>query len=121
MTAAENTEQILREFALEYPEAHEDFPWGSRVIKVRGKIFFTVNSTEEGLVVTMKLPESGKAALKMDNAEPTHYGMGKHGWVTVRFDVDEEPDMDLLTGWMDESYRVIALKRLVKELDAQEE
>ncbi len=34
--------------------------------------------------------------------------------------VDEKTDMDLLTGWMDESYRVIALKRLVKQLDAQE-
>ena len=119
MTASEQAESKLRELALQYPEAHEDFPWGSRAIKVRGKIFFTVNHTEEGLVISMKLPTSHAAALKLGGTEPTHYGMGKHGWVTARWDTDEEPPMDLIASWMDESYRAIALKRLVRQLDAE--
>ena len=31
-------EAALRKVALGYPEAHEDFPWGERVIKVKGKV-----------------------------------------------------------------------------------
>ena len=32
-------EQVLRDRALAYPDATEDFPWGERAIKVRGKTF----------------------------------------------------------------------------------
>ena len=118
MTASKRAESELRTTALAYPESHEDFPWGSRAIKVRGKIFFTVNHTEEGLVVTVKLPESNAIALAMDGAEPTHYGMGKHGWVTFRWDVGEAPPTDLIAEFMDESFRAIAPKKLVAQLDA---
>ena len=30
-------EAALRKHALSYPEAHEDFPWGERVVKVQGQ------------------------------------------------------------------------------------
>ena len=31
--------RALRTYALTFPEAHEDFPWGERVVKVRDKVF----------------------------------------------------------------------------------
>ena len=33
-------------------------------------------------------------ALDHDFAEPTGYGLGKSGWVTARFGVDEKPPLD---------------------------
>jgi hypothetical protein len=33
------SEGALREFALKFPETHEDFPWGHRALKVKGKVF----------------------------------------------------------------------------------
>ena len=41
-------------------------------------------------------------------AEPTHYGLGKHGWVTAHFDQKKKPAIDLLEAWLDESYRAVA-------------
>ncbi len=70
--------------------------------------------SKEGVTsLSFKLPKSNKAALKNDYAKPTHYGLGKHGWVTVTFDMDDKLPMNLLIDWIDESYRTIAPKRLV--------
>lgn len=115
--AADEAEATLRKVALRYPEAHEDFPWGELAIKVRNKIFVCVARTEDGGArVSMKLPESSLEALVLPFTEPTHYGMGKHGWVTSTFGPDEEPPLDLLVDWIDESYRAIAPKGLVAQL-----
>ena len=48
--------QALRRAALGYPEAVEDFPWGDRTIKVRGKIFLFLGQDMETLNLTVKLP-----------------------------------------------------------------
>ena len=39
MNPVNANQMALRDFALRYPETHEDFPWGERVIKVKGKVF----------------------------------------------------------------------------------
>jgi predicted DNA-binding protein (MmcQ/YjbR family) len=107
----------LRDFALGFPEAREDFPWGERVAKVRDKVFVFLGRDEEGLGLTVKLPSSGLMALGLPFASPTGYGLGKSGWVTARFGPNETPPVDLLRKWIDESYRAVAPKELVKALD----
>ena len=120
-SAADKAEALLVKAALEYPEAWEDHPWGERAIKVRKKIFTCVNRTKTGgSSVTVKLPESSLDALLLAFTEPTHYGMGKYGWVTCTFEPDEEPPIDLLLDWIEESYRAIAPKTLVAKLDGAE-
>ena len=106
----------LRALALAYPETREDFPWGESAIKVRGKAFLFMRQTSEGLGLSVKLPFSREFALDRDFAAPTGYGLGKAGWVTARFSSREAPPMDLLTAWIDESYRAIAPKKLVAQL-----
>jgi hypothetical protein len=49
-------------------------------------------------------------------AEPTHYGLGKHGWVTAHFDRKSKPAITLLEAWLDESYRAVAPKKMVAKL-----
>ena len=66
--------------------------------------------------MTVKLPESGQMALTLPFASPTGYGMGKYGWVTAHVTAKNAP-LDLLKAWIDESYRAVAPKKLVKELD----
>lgn len=109
-------ELALRDRAMTYPEAHEDFPWGERAIKVRGKMFLLLSRGEDYLGVTVKLPVSREFALVWPFAQPTGYGLGKSGWVSCRLAPDTEIDTDLLDGWMDESYRAVAPKTLVKAL-----
>ena len=54
-------------------------------------------------------------ALLLPFAEPTGYGLGKSGWVSARFE-GTSPPLPVLCRWIDESYRAIAPKTLVKAL-----
>jgi predicted DNA-binding protein (MmcQ/YjbR family) len=105
-------------FALSLPEAFEDHPWGEDVAKVRGKVFvFLSPPASKAPSMTVKLVESHGHALAIEGAEPTGYGLGKAGWVTLPLGAPGV-DRDLLCDWIEESYRVVAPKRLVAELDA---
>jgi predicted DNA-binding protein (MmcQ/YjbR family) len=71
--------------------------------------------SDEGWGVSLKLPESADFALSMPCCKPTGYGLGKAGWVSVKVRADEVP-MDMMLDWLDESYRAVAPKTLVKKL-----
>lgn len=110
-------EAALRRHALSFPESYEEFPWGDRAIKVKGKVFvFLGSESKDDVGMSVKLPKSGKEALLFPFAEPTHYGLGKSGWVTARFPVSKAPPLELLESWIEESYRAIAPKKLVAAL-----
>ena len=104
----------LRAFALSLPEASEDFPWGERVAKVRGKVFVFFGPDDSRLV-TVKLAESHGHAASLPGAEPTRYGLGRSGWLNVPVDADGA-SLDLLRDWIEESYCIVAPKRLVAKL-----
>ena len=113
----------LRKFALSFPGAVEDFPWGESVAKVKGKVFvFLGKPSAHGDVVSfsVKLPESGEHVLELSYTEPTGYGLGKSGWVTLDFPAGEVPPLDTLKRWVMESYRAQAPKRLLKELETKQ-
>ncbi len=110
---AQRCENALRAFALGFPEAHEDFPWGERVVKVRKKVFVFMGHPGGGLTLSVKLPESQTVALMLPFTEPTGYGLGNSGWITARFSEAERPPEDMLREWIEESYRAVAPKKLV--------
>ncbi len=105
----------LRLFALSLPEAVEDHPWGEDVAKVRGKVFVFLGSSGSRRI-TVKLDESHGHALSIDGAERTGYGLGKSGWVTVPLEANGV-DTELLGDWIEESYRIVAPRRLVAEME----
>ena len=109
-------EKVL-EFALSLPEASEDHPWGEDVAKVRGKIFVFAGAPGSRRM-TVKLEESHAHALSIDGAQRTGYGLGASGWVTVPLRA-EGVSIALLRDWVEESYRIVAPKRLLAELDAR--
>jgi predicted DNA-binding protein (MmcQ/YjbR family) len=107
----------LRKHALAYPEAVEDHPWGDDVIKVRGKIFVFLGAGDGGFGISAKLPETHELALTLKHTRPTPYGLGKAGWVTAQLAKGDRIDVDLFKDWIDESYRAIAPKTLVKAVE----
>jgi predicted DNA-binding protein (MmcQ/YjbR family) len=109
-------EASLRKFALSFPEAVEEFPWGHRAIKVRNKTFVFLAADAAGLSLSVKLPRSRGVALTLPFAKPTGYGLGKSGWVTASFPRRKRPPLGLLEEWIEESYRAIAPKRLLVSL-----
>jgi predicted DNA-binding protein (MmcQ/YjbR family) len=110
----------LLSFALSLPEAVEDHPWNETVAKVRKKVFVFFGGDPSANRITVKLVESHGHALSIEGAEPTGYGLGKAGWVTVPVDADGV-DVGLLSDWIEESYRIVAPKRLLAELETGSE
>jgi predicted DNA-binding protein (MmcQ/YjbR family) len=105
----------LREHALAFPEATEDFPWGERAFKVRGKAFVFL-SVGDSVSFSMKLPKSGIQALALPFAEPTHYGLGKHGWVTFKPGRISKALKQQFFDWMLERYSAVAPAKLARGL-----
>jgi predicted DNA-binding protein (MmcQ/YjbR family) len=108
--------ESIRKRALSYPETVEDHPWGESAFKVKGKTFVFMGQGDAGLSFSVKLDGSRDLALSLAGSEPTHYGLGKKGWVTVR--PTPKTSLDVIYFLMDESYRAIAPKRVVAALPA---
>ena len=111
-------EKRLRAFALGLPETDEAFPWGERALRVRGKAFVFMRLDETGLSFSVKLSSSRAQALALPFVEPTHYGLGKHGWVTITVPRVSGALVDQFEEWIVESFRTVAPKRVAALLDA---
>ncbi|MFA1542503.1 MmcQ/YjbR family DNA-binding protein [Actinomadura monticuli] len=107
----------IREICLSLPEATEK-PFGGHTapsFRVRDKLF--VMTSEDGLSMTFKAGPGVQEALVAENPEgffvPKY--VGSKGWVGARLDV--EHDWDEMSELIEDSYRLIAPKRLVNLLD----
>src|SRR5437868_7609645 len=106
----------LRDYAMSLPDVTEDFPWGERAWKVGGKGFVFLG-VDGGLSFSVKLPKTGKQALMLAFTEPTHYGLGRHGWVTIRPPSRVSRALkEQCREWILESYIAVAPARLRKIL-----
>lgn len=116
----------VRAFALGLPSAVEDRPWGEIVIKVdhpprpkrnglrRGPMFLWLGRPDSP-AIAVKLKASYDQAVAVGGATATTMsGLGQWGWLTLHL---ADTDLDLLHDWTEESYRNVAPKKLVAELD----
>jgi predicted DNA-binding protein (MmcQ/YjbR family) len=122
MNHLRKTVAALRQFAFALPGAYGDHPWGESVAKVNKKVFVFMAAKPDpktGFTFSVKLPISGERALAdYPFTEPTGYGLGKSGWVTVKLPPGDRTPPELLIEWIEESYRAIAPKKLVAQLDS---
>ena len=93
---------------------------GEPTFRVRGKNF--VFTDREATSVTVKLPKEEAAAVVATDpaAEPTGYGLGRHGWVSIAVGEDVDPERwAQVTEWVRTSYTLVAPKTLARQvLDA---
>lgn len=108
----------LREYALAFPGAVEEFPWGERVVKVNKKVFVFLGHDGAGdrFGLSAKLPSSHGMALMLPFASPTGYGLGKAGWVTAEFAAKDDAPVDVLKEWIRESYLAVAPVKLARQV-----
>jgi predicted DNA-binding protein (MmcQ/YjbR family) len=107
----------IREICMALPEAAEK-PFGGHTAptyRVRDKMF--VMTSEDGLSMTFKAGPGVQEALVAEDPErffvPKYVGV--KGWVGARLDVDH--DWDEMAELIEDSYRLVAPKRLTKLLD----
>ena len=92
------------------------------MIKVKRKVFLFVNGAiapEDGVSLSVKLPQSGADVLQLPLAEPMGYGMGKHGWVTAVVDAGRDAPAATFESWLEESYAAVAPKKLAAQRAAE--
>ena len=112
------TLQRVRKICLAFPETSEKLAWGHPTFRVRDKIFATIGVNADDKVVTMttKPPPGEQEALLAEGAPfffPKYVGV--RGW--IGFVVNSQSDWKLVAEMVEDSYREIAPKRLVAELD----
>ncbi len=113
-------QEKMREYALTFPESHEDNPWEHIAIKVRKKTFVFLGGHKDSdgkFSMTVKLPVSAEMAATLPYVEPAGYGLGRSGWVTVKCAAKDKADPEMFREWIEQSYRAVAPKTLVKQLD----
>jgi hypothetical protein len=107
--------RALRDFALALPETEEGTSCVNRAFRARKKNFLFVGEKGDHVRVMVRLGPSAEQVAAL--ADP-RVDVGKHGWVTINCAAADAPDMELLLQWVTESYRILAPKALVKQLDA---
>jgi len=108
----------LLKLTLRLPGAYEDRPWGSVHCKVDGKIFVGWGRLDDGAMsVGFRVDHAFQPMLVANDARFTvaKY-VGKYGGVDLR--LGAKPDWSEVEVFIVESYRLIAKKSRVKELDA---
>lgn len=110
---------MLRRFALRYPGAEEGIACAgtsleTRTVMAQNKAFLFLGGTD----VRLKLHDSLPDAIDLAAKEPDRCKAGDSGWVKLTLRGDDHPPLELLERWIDESYRLLAPKKLVASLPA---
>ena len=110
----------LRRLCLDLPEATEKQAWGDPTWRVRDRIFAMQKGNHEAgrPSVWCKAPDGAQAGLVAANPErlfvPPY--VGPKGWIGISLD-GEQLDWEEVEDHVEQSYRLIAPKRLVARLD----
>ncbi len=85
--------------------------------RVNGKNF--VFSDQGAHSLSVKLPEDEAAAVVAEDprVEPTGYGLGRHGWVSLSLEDDADDERwRQLEEWVRTSYTLVAPRRLARQV-----
>ncbi len=111
----EGTRQ-LRARALDLPGVAEGESCVKRSFKARTKGFLYLGETDDEYNVMLKVGDSVDDARSFCDEAPDRRSVGSTNWVTLRFGTTELPP-PFLADWIEESYRMLAPRKLVAELE----
>lgn len=114
----------LRKICLALPEAHEVEAWGEPTFRVRNKLFAmyaaATNHHGDGRQGVWCKAAPGNQQIMIQHAPKKFFVppyVGPSGWVGIY--LDGEVDWPEVGELLADSYRLIAPKKLLKELDAR--
>ena len=117
MTPTDRKFERLRRLCLSLPEAREVEAWGHPTFRAGNKIFASVGFRDDRPCVGLKAERSDQDVLVDDVSIFRSKYVGQHGWITVL--LDGKIDWGMIEDLVLNSYRLVALKRMVKALDAR--
>jgi predicted DNA-binding protein (MmcQ/YjbR family) len=110
----------LRIICLSLPEAVEVLAWGRPTFRAGKKIFVTVGAHMDRPYSIVFKPDPEERRALVDDPRffiPPYYGPA--GWLAIDFD-SPDTDWQELAELIDTSYRQVALKRQLAELDRRQ-
>jgi hypothetical protein len=123
-TPHQRAEAELTAYGLGLPETDAAHAWAAtRCLRVRGKMFVVFGAKAEpldALTIIVKLPISvGMIEHLPFVLEPKGW-FKQHNWVTAHFGPDDDvaAELDLLKGWLKQSYVAMAPKKLGRLVSA---
>ena len=88
---------------------------GEPTFRVRGKNFIFCDQDASGISVKLPTEEAAVVVATDPGASPTGYGLGRHGWVSVRLPTKaSDPRWAVVEEWVRTSYTMVAPKKLAK-------
>jgi predicted DNA-binding protein (MmcQ/YjbR family) len=90
---------------------------GEPTFRVNNKNFVFTNHAADGLSVKLTKEEAAAVVATDPAVEPTGYGLGRHGWISVKVPADAGDDRWAeLEEWVRTSYTLVAPKRLARQV-----
>lgn len=102
----------LRDLALAYPETSEVGSCVNQAYRARKKNFVFLGEKPDECRIMLKLDASREEAAESAGADE-RLRVADSGWVTMLFPPGDPPPVDL-GRWIDESFRLLAPKTLIK-------
>jgi len=96
--------------------------WGDHpTFRVAGKNFVFSDQVAQHLSVKLTKEEAAAVVATDPTVEPTGYGLGRHGWVSLSVDEGAGDDRwQQVEEWVRTSYTLVAPKRLARVVLAQD-
>ena len=108
----------LEQIALGLPEAErvDIEAWdGEPTFRMNGKNFIFTNREATGISVKLSTDEAAAVVATDPDVEPTGYGLGRHGWVSVHLGArPSAARWREVEEWIRTSYTLVAPRRLAK-------
>ncbi len=107
--------QPLRDFCLSLPETSETNAWGHPNFRAGKRTFAVFEYYESRPCIAFKATDEDRAVLALDERFFATPYIGRYGWYSMW--VDRVVDWDQVRNLVIKSYRLAALKRMLKVLD----
>lgn len=90
---------------------------GEPTFRVNGKNFVFANREFTGISVKLSKDEAEAVVATDPAVEPTGYGLGRHGWISVTFPARmSAARWEVVEEWVRTSYTLVAPKKLARQV-----
>lgn len=118
MAGRQTNLERIESLAMALPEAErvDIEAWeGEPTFRVRGKNFVFASKDSSGFSLKVDKDEAEAVIASDPDVDPTGYGLGRHGWISVTLpDRAGEDRWDVVREWIRTSYTLVAPKKLAR-------